>query len=276
MKLTQLRMGLESLLGVRRRGIYVSRDYAESTHASEFEGYAALEEMFDARRDAFVELIDAIDSHAADLEAIRGLEPPEPRFEQDWFPRLDAAVYYTLIRLNRPARIIEIGSGHSTRFACRAVRDGGFECDITAIDPNPRADIARLPVTGIRKPVQEVSLDVFRELRAGDFLAVDSSHVMMPGTDVDFMINKAMPYLPSGVFVSFHDIHLPDAYPDEWPFGIYNEQNGVAPLLQGGYELVFGSAYAVSRMMPELERSVIGRLPLVSTAVENGLWMRKR
>ena len=51
------------------------------------------------------------------------------------------------------ARIIEVGSGHSTRFMLQAVADGDFSCAVTAIDPAPRAAIDALPVRLIRKPV---------------------------------------------------------------------------------------------------------------------------
>jgi len=261
--------------GVGRRGFYIPLHRMDDVRASEFRGYKALEKLFAAKHGAFAELITAIDSYAEALAAISGLKPPQPRFEQDWFPRLDAAAYYTLVRRTRPKRIIEVGSGHSTRFACRAIADEGISCEVTAIDPRPRADIARLPIVRKRQPLQEVPLEYFERLQAGDIFIVDSSHVFMPGTDVDFAINQVLPMLPAGVLVSFHDIFLPDAYPDEWPFGIYNEQNAVAPLLQGGYEIVFASAYVGSRMKAELDATIIARLPLVDTAVENGFWLKK-
>ena len=54
--------------------------------------------------------------HDGALKAIDG-PPPEPRWDQDWFPRLDAAALYVFVRETAPSRIIEIGSGHSTRSA---------------------------------------------------------------------------------------------------------------------------------------------------------------
>lgn len=275
MKPLQLRLEIESFLGLRRRGIFVASDQIATVNRREFDPYTALERLFDDKQAAFAAFLGEIDAHADVLETFVGASPPEPRFEQDWFPRLDAAAYYTLVRGNRPQRIVEVGSGHSTRFACRAVADEGLSCEITAIDPQPRADLAKLPVTQIRQPVQDVPLAVFEQLQAGDIFIVDSSHVLMPGTDVDFAINRVLPLLPPGTLVSFHDIFLPDAYPDAWPFGLYNEQNGVAVLLQGGYEIVFASAYVTSRMKAALEDTVIARLPLPDTAVENGFWLRK-
>jgi predicted O-methyltransferase YrrM len=86
-----------------------------------------------------VSLLDSIEQHAADLEKIGAAPPPAPRWNQDWFPRLDAAAAYAMVRALRPRRIVEVGSGHSTRFMARAVEDGGLPTQILAIDPAPRA-----------------------------------------------------------------------------------------------------------------------------------------
>ena len=67
--------------------------------------------------------------------------PPEPRWNQDWLPRLDALAAYVTVRQVRPARIVETGAGHSTRFLARAVRDGGLNTEITSLDPEPRATL---------------------------------------------------------------------------------------------------------------------------------------
>jgi len=72
---------------------------------------------------AFAAHLAAIESLAAALQAIGGAPPPAPRWNQDWFPRLDAAAAYAMVRRHRPARIVEVGSGHSTRFLARAVVD---------------------------------------------------------------------------------------------------------------------------------------------------------
>src|SRR5262245_31183128 len=84
-------------------------------------------------------LLSLIEGHARELEAIGPDAPPAPRWNQDWFPRLDAAAAYAMVRALRPKRIVEVGSGHSTRFLARAVADGGLDTRITAIDPEPRA-----------------------------------------------------------------------------------------------------------------------------------------
>ena len=102
---------------------------------------------------------------------------------------------------------------------------------------------------------------------------VDSSHVLMPGTDVDIILNHVLPALPAGVLIGFHDIFLPAPYPDAWPFSAYNEQNAVGPLAARA-ELVFASAYVVAAMAGRFAATEIGRQPLKDGARESLLLMR--
>ncbi len=222
-------------------------------------------------------MLQAIDRHAPALEAIGGEPPPQPRWTQGWFPRLDAAAAYAIVRDRAPARIVEIGSGHSTRFMARAIADGGLATRLTAIDPAPRADIAALDVDHVRATAHNADIALFEELRPGDVLFVDSSHILMPGTDVDFFLNRIWPMLPAGVLVHFHDILLPDDYPPAWQWRGYNEQLGVAPLLSSGAaDTVFASRYVATRMAGSLAETVLGRLPMMDVALETSLWLEKR
>ena len=66
-----------------------------------------------------------------------------PTWGQSMFPAFDGAAAYTLVRQIRPKRIVEIGSGNSTRFLARALRDGGIDCAFTCIDPAPRIPVGR-------------------------------------------------------------------------------------------------------------------------------------
>jgi hypothetical protein len=105
---------------------------------------------------------------------------------------------------------------------------------------------------------------------------VDSSHVAMPGTDVDRIVNDVLPRLPAGLLLHIHDILLPDAYPADWAWRGYNEQSLVGALLQGGgYELLFSSHWIASRRPDRLASGIVGRLPIVPGARETSLWLRK-
>ena len=212
------------------------------------------------------------------LQAIGPDNPPEPRWNQDWFPRLDAAAAYGMVRHHAPGRIVEVGSGHSTRFLARAVRDGAMTCEITSIDPAPRASIAGLPIRTIASTVQDAGDAPFAALGSGDVLFIDSSHVLMPGSDVDFLLSRILPALPAGVLVHFHDIFLPEDYPESWTWRGYNEQAAVAAIMAGGdtYEVLFASRYAATQMADRLAQTVLAGLPLIDGAFENSLWLRKR
>jgi hypothetical protein len=223
-----------------------------------------------------VNLLAEIEALAPDLERIGSAPPPEPRWAQDWFPRLDAAAAYAMVRATRPGRIVEVGSGHSTRFLARAVRDGGLDTAVTAIDPAPRASLAGLNISFISKPVQDAGQEPFDRLESGDILFIDSSHQVKPGSDVEHLFANVIPKLAAGVRVHFHDIFLPDEYPRGWEWRRYNEQQSVARLLGGDYVQEFSSHQALKQRtaMGGL-RGVLSRLPLVPGAIESSLWLRK-
>ena len=139
-----------------------------------------------------------------------------------------------MVRSTRPKRIVEVGSGHSTRFLARAVADGGLDTRITAIDPKPRATIRGLDVEWLQTHVETLPYGAFAALGANDILFIDSSHQLKPGSDVEFLMSEVIPRLPSGVRVHFHDIFLPDDYPGQWAWRRYNEQAEVKKLIDAG------------------------------------------
>lgn len=273
----RLAFGLLTTLNLKRRGFFIPYRYADQVpDRGERGSYDTLASHFAEAEPIFSAMLESMDLHADALTAIGSEDAPQPRWMQDWFPRLDGAVAYVMVRETRPGRIIEIGSGHSTRFMARAIRHGGLQTRITAIDPAPRADIEGLGATLIRQIVQNAGARVFEALEPGDILFIDSSHILMPGTDVDFLFNRVLPVLPGGVLVHVHDVFLPDDYPPNWEWRGYNEQLGVAALLQGrGFRLLWASHYAATRMAAAVAGSVAGRLPLMPGAHETSLWMVK-
>ncbi len=237
--------------------------------------YPALEPLFAAAAPAMSETLAAVERHAGDLLGLQG-PPPVPRWDQDWFPRLDGAVLYATVRVALPRQVLEIGSGHSTRFLARALADAGRGGTVTCIDPAPRADLAGLPVALRRRLLQPADGDLAAALEPGDILFVDSSHLAVPGSDVDLVLNHLLPRLRQGVLVHLHDVFLPDAYPAAWAWRGYNEQVAVACLLQGGgWRLRFASRYLATRRPEALATSVVARLPLLEGAVETSLWLEK-
>ncbi len=274
-KLRRRWMGLATVLDLKAQGFFIPHRYADAV--SPPATYSAAEALLNSARGNFAKVIGRIDAQAKALAAIQADgQAPDPRWNQDWFPRLDAAAAYALVGQYRPKTIVEIGSGHSTRFMCRAAADAGLAARILCIDPEPRADLKGLKVEWRRETVQQTPPALFSGLGADDMLFVDSSHILMPGTDVDHVLNRILPALKAGVLVHLHDIFLPDRYPEEWDWRGFNEQLGVLALLQGGgWAPVFSSRYATTRMAREIANSAIARLPLPEGAFESSLWLRK-
>lgn len=272
----RLRMGLQTILGLRRQGFFIPYRYADSI-ASPQPVYDHIAAQFVAAEDVFLDLLRGVDGYADALLRIANdkATAPAPRFTQSWFPTLDAAVAYTLVRQYAPRRIIEVGSGHSTRFLMRAVADAGISTEITAIDPQPRAALTGLGVKFVPAVVQTADPAIFATLQFGDILFIDSSHILMPGSDVDWLFNRVLPALPQGVLVHIHDIFMPDDYPDEWAWRGYNEQQLIGPLLAGGFKPLFASHYVRTRIAQAVSASVIGRLPHVAGSLPASLWLMK-
>lgn len=263
------RMAMETIDGTRRQGFFLPYRYADQVRAPG--PYPAIEAVFDRHRDRFQTVLDEIEARATMLESFAG-PAPKPRWNQDWFPRTDGAAAFALVASRRPRRVIEVGSGHSTRFMAAAASGGA---GITSIDPEPRADFGDLAVDWRRAVLSDAHLPMFEALEPGDFAFFDSSHLMMPGTDVDMIFNRILPALRPGVMVHIHDILLPDPYPDVWEWRGYNEQNGLGGwILAGGLKPLFSSRYAVTRM-GAADKGVLSRLPMSKIAIETSFWAEK-
>jgi hypothetical protein len=133
--------------------------------------------------------------------------------DNTFFGLADSVVFYSMIRQHRPNKVVEIGSGDSTRMAIAALERNG-EGDLITIEPYPQE---RMPVSPTYQiPVEDVPLDVFTSLTANDIVFIDSSHVLRPGGDVQYEYLELLPRLPPGVLVHVHDVFLPDEYPRDW------------------------------------------------------------
>ncbi len=197
----------------------------------------------------------------------------QPRFNQYWFSGLDGVVAYTLVRKFQPGSIIEVGSGHSTRFLRQAITDAKLRTVLHSIDPQPRRDIDAICSHITRRTVEKVPLETFNSLGPGDILFIDGSHVAMPGTDVDYLFNRVLPTLKEGVLVHIHDILLPYGYPQTWANRSYNEQLLVLGLLGGGkrYRTLMPNAFVRRNMAADLETLFC---PLSAEALETSLWVQ--
>jgi len=204
----------------------------------------------------------------------------EPYWSCGWMSPLDLMLLYSMIVANRPSRYVEVGSGCSTAFARRAIRDHNLSTRITSIDPEPRAGIDAICDEVLRHPLEEVDLSIFSELSDGDVLFVDGSHRCFTNSDATVAVLDVLPRLKPGVVVGFDDIYLPDDYPPHWWNRFYSEQYLLAGWLLGGgkgLEILFPSAFAVKD--PELNVIVERLLEKAKfqglTKGGNTFWMKK-
>ncbi|MEZ2320220.1 MAG: class I SAM-dependent methyltransferase [Microcoleus sp.] len=155
----------------------------------------------------------------------------EPEWNNDYLPGLDAMALYSFLALKKPKKYFEVGSGNSSKFVKKAIRDFDLQTQITSFDPHPRAEIDSLCDRVIRKPLEESDLSIFDELQSGDILFIDGSHYCFMNTDVTVVFLEILPRLKSGVLVQLHDILLPYDYPPEWTNRFYSEQYLLAAYL---------------------------------------------
>jgi hypothetical protein len=133
---------------------------------------------------------------------------------------VDAHVLHGIVRSARPRRVIEIGSGASTRVIEGALRlnerDGGARGQCTSIDPVPSPWLRGIDpsfVAVLSKKVQSIPPSFFGQLERDDILFIDSTHIVREGNDVLYEYIDILPTLRPGVLVHIHDVSLPRRYP---------------------------------------------------------------
>lgn len=159
----------------------------------------------------------------------------------------DAEFLYAMVREKKPSRIIEIGSGGSTKIIAAALkmnfRENSQKSQLISIEPYPQdflkdfANVSKdfLEFSLLTQKVEAVDLSVFESLQTNDILFVDSSHVFKSGSDVEFEFLQVYPRLQTGVLVHIHDIFFPYDYPIEWNLResrYWNEQYFLETFLQ--------------------------------------------
>jgi len=216
----------------------------------------------------------AYNEHREALERLRKLETNDVGYNPDntFFRSPDVDALYLLVRTLKPARVVEVGCGHSTRITRQAIKDGGLSTQLIAIDPWPRAEIEAFVDRFERRRLEEVTdYSIFDELVPGDILFIDSSHLANLGNDVARLFCDVIPRLKPGVVIHVHDIFLPYEYPQhearDWAG--WGEQYVLHALLQGGkHELIWPGHY--------LKRSGkwFEALPFLNNGPSHSFWFR--
>ncbi|MFN3955456.1 MAG: class I SAM-dependent methyltransferase [Pararhodobacter sp.] len=207
-------------------------------------------------------------------------DPTAPRWKQNWFPSLDGMSSYTVVAANQPRRLIEIGSGNSTKFFAKARNEHSPATTITSIDPQPREEIDAICETIHRCGLEDVDLGIFDELVPGDVLFFDGSHRSFQNSDVTVFFLEVLPRLAEGVIVGLHDIFWPVDYPQDWLDRYYNEQYLLACyMLPYGkhFPLIFSSAHATRHMRDKLNEAFSPETRAALPALRGGcFWFEKR
>lgn len=233
-------------------------------------------------RDEHRDRIDVLASYSGEMEKYQ-LQRQPGKLEFYWkntaFGYGDAILYYSIIRHRKPRRVIEIGSGFSTLLAVDALASNG-EGTLTCIEPYPMDFIETLAEDGtidlLRDKVQNINLDLFSSLEAGDILFIDSTHVSKTGSDVNHEIFQIFPLLRSGVMIHAHDIFFPYEYPARWLNELnlfWNEQYVIMAFLMYNSNFdVYLSNQFIHREMSEEWARAFGELGAGSTG-RGSLWI---
>lgn len=264
------RLGSESLVSFPDgpRGLFVPLDYPGviQTRTQNYL-YEAVRARVDSDRthiDRFLAQLSPFLAHPS-LEEVPVDErvKGEPYWNNGYFSGDDARFLFAFVAAFKPRRVLEIGSGNSTKFMRLSLNTFGIASQIISIDPVPRAQVDGVADIALEKSLLEVSLSEFDRLEAGDLLFHDGSHLTFNGTDTVCLFLEVLPRIKPGVVVHIHDIQLPYEYSASFDGRGYSEQYMLAAAL------LFGNGWEILAPVDYLRRT--GRVKHGGAS----FWMRK-
>ena len=157
----------------------------------------------------------------------------------------DAEFLFNFVRHIKPNKVIEIGCGTSTKIIQSAIRLNDEDKDSTTshvcVEPYEQPWLEIFPnIELVRNKVESLDLKLFQDLKDGDLLFIDSSHMIRPQGDVLHEYLSIIPSLKKGVHIHVHDIFSPRVYLDIWvkdQVRFWNEQYLLEALLTGNDSL---------------------------------------
>jgi hypothetical protein len=206
--------------------------------------------------------------------------PQDARYKQaSMFSLGDAAIYHSMLRHFKPSQVIEVGSGFSTAVVLDTAEAFDLPTTIQCIEPYPERLHSLLRHTDdvplLQQIVQDVPLSTYESLTAGDFLFIDSTHVVKAGSDVVWTTLHVLPGLAPGVIVHIHDMFWPFEYRDEWLMRPrdWNEIYLIHAFLSGNpdWEVLFFNDH----IWQNHADIVAANLPAAAGQRPGGLWLRK-
>jgi hypothetical protein len=252
-------------------------------HQSEIFSHPPVVPGVDLRLDRQLALLDRLAPHYQGLPFTETKHPGlRYYYDNPNFSYGESIVLYCMLKLLRPRRIVEIGSGHSSCVILdtnEQALENAMQC--TFIEPYPDLLLGlmqpgdRERVRLYRERVQDVDPALFDELEAGDILFIDSSHVSKVGSDVNHIIFQLLPRLRPGVYIHVHDIMVGFEYPREWVYQgrSWNEAYLIRAFLQ--YNAAFTIELFNSYLGWYHREAFIARLPLVDRNPGTSLWLRR-
>jgi hypothetical protein len=197
----------------------------------------------------------------------------------------DAEYLYSMIRLFKPAKVIEIGSGYSTLMCKAAIEknkaeDPAYTCHVLCIEPYEMPWLEKTGIEIVRKRVEDIDLGLFKDLKENDILFIDSSHIIRPQGDVLFEFLEILPVLPAGVFIHVHDIFSPGDYKqslvvDEVLF--WNEQYLLEAFLSCNDQFeITGALHFLKKHHAELMMTQFPVLNKFPSHEPGSFWFKKR
>lgn len=204
---------------------------------AETAGIQRIKEQMSRGESGFADMLLSFSGFIDKFEAIpvySTIDDESPRWINGWLPGLDAVSIYGLLATRNPSLYFEVGSGNSTKFARKAIRDNGLRTKIISVDPQPRADIDSLCDEMMRSACEDVPISMFENLPADMIFFVDNSHRSFQNSDVTVFFSEILPLLPAGCVWGLHDIELPNDYSPEITDRYYNEQYLLLAYLLGG------------------------------------------
>ncbi|WPU91646.1 class I SAM-dependent methyltransferase [Mucilaginibacter sabulilitoris] len=183
-----------------------------------------------------------------------------PYLDNYYFGIYDASVLGTMMMHFKPSKIVEIGSGMSTRYMKLFKTRLGLTTEICCIDPFPRTEIENVADSIFRQPLEHINEREVFDLKSGDIIFMDGSHYTFQGNDTLTLFFKLLPSLPPGVIIHIHDIFLPYDYSDKVAQQLWSEQYLLAALLSGGFRglRVLYPAYYLSKTAPVIKDTLAG------------------
>lgn len=205
------------------------------------------------------------------------------------FMAIDGNVYYALIRHLQPDTIVEIGSGNSTLLAIHAIsrnlEENRKPSALICIEPDP-SRIVKEQFPSFAKhhaqKVQDIGVEFFESLQAGDILFIDSTHALRSGGDVWWEYCEILPRLRAGVYVHIHDISLPKPYPRAYFDRHYywNEQYLLQAFLtfNSNFEIIWPGNYLMTRYSDKMQAAFAPEYELMRASYPSSeptsFWMR--